>query len=74
MACPVGCQTCTSIASCQSCTVGYYLSGSTCSACNANCLECSSTGCSKCAIGSTLIGIVCFLCTDGSKSGTPGCM
>ena len=50
------------------------MAGSTCTACGPDCVECSSTGCSRCALGSTLIGGTCYLCTDGSKSGSVGCL
>jgi hypothetical protein len=37
-------------------------------------LSCTVAGCTLCASGTTLISGTCYLCTDGSKQGTVGCL
>lgn len=74
LACTGGCSQCTSATACQACAPQYRLSGSTCVACSANCVSCSSTACTQCLTGYTVISSTCYACTDISKSGSLGCL
>ena len=73
-ACPVGCATCTSSSSCQTCETGYRLDGSSCIACSSQCTKCSVGGCSACATGAALISSSCPLCTNTGNGGSAGCL
>lgn len=62
----VGCQVCgaTSPSVCISCSLGYYLTGTTCTACAQNgCLECTAAAtCVRCDSGYYLSGSTCSSC------------
>ena len=53
VACPTGCDTCTTNSStCDVCSKGYYISSSTCIQCPTNCLQCDTpTYCINCIPG-----------------------
>ena len=76
------CLECTST-TCTLCFIGYYPSGSSCTACPSNCKACDSTTCYYCVPPYTLSNNVCTLFSSGvsmavDSSGTaftcdPGC-
>ena len=61
--CPTGCATCTGSSSgytCNTCSSGYYKSGSSCSKCPQGCATCSSSSsCTTCKTGYTKSGSTC---------------
>ena len=66
--CPSGCDVCSSATVCNTCSMGYFMNGSSCSPCNFT----NETGCSAC--GSD--GITCSACSSGfylNGSSTPSC-
>lgn len=76
ISCPLGCSTCSTsgvTTSCSVCSTGYRLSGSTCVACAANCLQCTASACTNCATGFGLVGGSCYSCTTALYGGTAGC-
>ena len=62
------CERCDIQTECIKCSLGYYLSGTSCTICSTNCSDCDNTACYKCSTGSFLDGIVCKGCPDSCKA------
>jgi len=61
--CTTGCSTCSSLVSCSTCTLNYYISGVECLSCNPSCLSCNGgliNNCLTCFAGSLLYHSTCI--------------